>query len=175
MEKSSRNNLAKLPLTALFGNIPERLKNLKLNQFLKTEAGKAVLIMLAGIICVAAPDTILERAASLILMALVVSETVLTIRRLKACHWNFQQEKFRVYICIALAAVYVLILIKDQALFLIASVFFGSVLLMSSYASLSRAAENQARKGIFWRSVAETVLFGISGGYILIAPDREIG
>ncbi|MGN1390052.1 MAG: Mbeg1-like protein [Bulleidia sp.] len=174
MEKTSRNNLVKLPLTALFGNIPERMKNQKLNQFLKTEAGGAILILLAGIICIAAPDTILEQTAGLILLAAVVSEAVLTIRRLAACHWNFQQEKLRVYICIALAAVYVLILVKDQALFLIASAFFGSVLLMSSYASLSGAAANRTRKGIYWRSVAETLLFGVSGGYILIAPDRGI-
>lgn len=52
MEPSSRTILWKLPLTALPGSIPERIRNWKVNAFLESETGKAVLILLTGILCV---------------------------------------------------------------------------------------------------------------------------
>ncbi len=174
MEKSSRNILWKLPVTALFGGIPERIRNMKLTQLVKSEAGSAIAILAAGILCLIAPDNLLENSVSIILLVAVILEALLTIRRLAACGWDFQQEKLRVYICISLAAIYSMILVKEQALFLIASVFLGAALLMASYASLTRAAENKTRKGIYWRSIFETVMFGISGGYILVAPGGNI-
>lgn len=48
MEPSSRTILWKLPLTALSGSIPERIRNWKVNAFLESETGKAVLILLAN-------------------------------------------------------------------------------------------------------------------------------
>ncbi|MGN1023256.1 MAG: Mbeg1-like protein, partial [Lachnospiraceae bacterium] len=174
MEKSSRGILLNLPSTALFGSIPERIRNWKLNRFLESEAGKALLILLAGIVFLTAPDTLLQSAAGILLLAVVAAEVVLTVSRLHRCGWNFGQEKLRVYICITLIAVYSLILVKDQALFLIASVFLGSALLMGAYACLSRAAEHRKERGLYWRSMAETLLFAVSGAYILVAPDQNI-
>lgn len=52
MEPSSRTILWKLPLTALSGSIPERIRHWKVNAFLESETGKAVLILLTGILCV---------------------------------------------------------------------------------------------------------------------------
>lgn len=102
----------------------------KLNRFLESEAGKAVLILLAGIVFLAAPDTLLQSAAGILLLAMVAAEVVLTVSRLHKSAWNFGQEKLWVYMCIALVAVYSLILVKGQALSLIASVFPGAALLM---------------------------------------------
>lgn len=146
----------------------------KLNRFLESEAGKAVLILLAGIVFLAAPDTLLQSAAGILLLAMVAAEVVLTVSRLHKSAWNFGQEKLRVYICIALVAVYSLILVREQALFRIASVFPGAALLMGAYACLSRAAEHRGERGLYWRSMAEALLFAVSGAYILVAPDQNI-
>lgn len=146
----------------------------KLNRFLESEAGKAVLILLAGIVFLAAPDTLLQSAAGILLLAMVAAEVVLTVSRLHKSAWNFGQEKLWVYMCIALVAVYSLILVRDQALFRIASVFPGAALLMGAYACLSRAAEHRGERGLYWRSMAEALLFAVSGAYILVAPDQNI-
>ena len=163
------------PVTAIWGKesyLFGKFLN-KMNEGKKAFA-KILIQTIVGIIFLLIPNSGLESMIGIILALPVLYEIILTGYRLFNAHWNIQQERTRISICIILISAYLLILFKPGALFIIGSAVFGIMFLMESVQSIGTIRTDTLVGGEKAMAVIEGMMFMLIGGYILVAPDRGL-
>jgi uncharacterized membrane protein YhaH (DUF805 family) len=162
---------AKLPVTALAGHpVSEKTFSGILSSIGNSKLLQAILLAAAGILCLILPESLLSVAMGLLFLAVLLFEIMVTFRRLKKSRWDFHKERIRVILCIVLAAVYGIILVKSQALFLFSSALFGVLFLVWSFHAFS----NPGKGFTFVRHLIEGIFFALDGLYILVAPEKDM-
>ena len=97
-----------------------------------------------------------------------------TILHLHRSHWNLYQERTLVYITIIFIVIYLLVIIKEHALSLFSSIFFGINCLVISYNCAMILKEKKKNIAFPWvkvRYMIEMVLFAVLGFFVLAAPE----
>ena len=134
---------------------------------------QSVLMIPIGILLALVSETLINSAALILIVALTLLQGWLIFRRLKKTRWALEKEKEGVYLLFILAALTASLLLRDNAMFLFGSIFFGVLLLISAYQSSEKAleTENRLMKAFFFVESAVQVLFGVS---IIIASEPVI-
>lgn len=175
----TRQTFSELPKQAILGDIerelPERLTSSeRLKGLADSPYTRAALIMLGGLVLVLSPDNLLPTLAMLLFTGLAVLQCVLTVLHLKRSGWRIEAARERLILCAILIAVCLIVLVKEQALFLIGSVLFGILLLtlgVRSAVGIARREEGRFMKAV---RIVEAVFFMIYGVDLLIIPQSTL-
>ncbi len=177
LDKSTVRTFMKLPITAALDKAPDGKKAKKVKEGIKAKEWIPYAIMiLTSILLFIVPEYILQAAISLILLAVILFEIGVTIRHLIKAKWNLQEESARVYICIVMIGIYAMLLVKEDALFLIGSVVIGVSFLAWAYRNaiafrnLCADTDKKERRPEKVKLVIEIIFLIILAGFILIAP-----
>ena len=154
VESDSLKVVAKIPEKALFGDFWERLRTGKLARFINANQLIAGIIFSAvGILMVIFSDNAFHVIITALLGAVVVFQLIYTIKKLVENHWNFAREKTRVYILVVIATLFAVILVKQEAVFIV-----GSGIAKRDFA--------------FWKNVLKSILYTGCGVFIILAPSE---
>lgn len=174
---TTRKAVASLPEQALFGNTFYKIKENGLIQWLKEcKVAKDILLIIAGLFFVIASDNALDITAMIFFLALTAVELVLTIRRLAQAGWSIAKVKERLYILAALIAICIVIVVKDQALFMFGSLLYGVISLILAFRQLSCALDkndDNVMRIIHGIETAALFFFGVT--FLTINSDQIYG
>jgi len=171
-DQATKDTLKKLPEAA----IQEELKAAnKVTKKVKKEISHQPYLLdaaigLIGLLLLLLPVRVFDIFLAILLFLVFAAETTFTVRRLMKNHWNMQAERMRIMLCIALLVIFLLILVKDQALFVLSSALFGGILLFYAYFTASKLKEDRKFGPFFWFHLIEAIVFSICGLFILVAP-----
>lgn len=181
LDKTTVRTFMKLPLTAALDKAPDGKKAKKVKEGIKArEWLPYVGMILISIVLFIVPEYILQAGISLVLLAVIIFEIAVTIRHLIKAKWNLQEESARVYICIIMIGIYAMLLVKEDALFLIGSVVIGISFLAWAYRNaiafknLCSETEKKERRLEKVKLIVEIVFLIIFAGFILIAPRNTL-
>ena len=174
---TTRKAVASLPEQALFGNAFVNIKKVGFIQWLKEcQIIKTLALFAVGLFFVLASDKAIDITAMVFFLLLTVVELVLTIRRLYQADWNFGKVKERIYILAALIALCIVIVVKDQALFLIGSILYGVTSIIFAFRQLSKATDkNDDIEMRIIHGVEAFLLFYFGVTFLIINYDQIYG
>lgn len=131
VESDSVRAVAKIPEKALFGEMVERLRSGKLARFIDAnQLIEGIVFTVVGLLMAIFTDYAFQLIITLLLGGVVIFQLVYTIRKLAQSHWNFSRERTRVYIFLVIATLFGIILVKNDALFIVGSGIAGGWLLV---------------------------------------------
>ena len=171
-DPATKETLKKLPEAA----IHEELKAAdKVTKKVKKEIAHQpylvdAVIGLIGLLLLLLPVRVFDIFLAILLFLVFAAETTFTVRRLMKNHWNTREERMRIMLCIVLLVIFLLILVKDQALFVLSSALFGGILLFYAYYTASKLKEDRKFGPFYWFHLVEAIVFAICGLFILVAP-----
>ncbi len=172
---STKRAVASLPVKAIFG---DTFRDIRRNGFVqwvhKNVIPKSIAMILVGVFCIIAPDYLLELFAKLVFVAVTVAEMIFTVKQLIKAKWNFLNLRYRMYLCISMIIVCIVVLLRDQAMYILGSVLFGVVAMIVTFVSVDKAIGE--RQDLFKRIVYifESVVSGGFGIAFLIIPSEHI-
>ena len=175
-DPATKDTILKLPEAA----IQEELKAAdKVTSKVKKEIAHQpylldAVIGLIGLLLLLLPIKVFDVFLAILLFLMFAAETTFTVRRLIKNHWNTHEERVRILLCIGLFVIFLLILVKEQALFVLSSALFGGILLFYAYYTASKLKEDRKNSPFYWFHLVEAIIFAICGLFILVAPQWVI-
>ena len=94
----------------------------------------------------------------------------MTLYHLYKSSWDFAGEKIRINTCIALVVAYLLMIVKDGALYLFSSILLGTFFWIRCNQFVIKYKESRGNRFLRCRYMLEIILTFIFGGYLLVAP-----
>ncbi|MBO6158078.1 MAG: DUF2974 domain-containing protein [Firmicutes bacterium] len=186
--KVTRQILADLPKNIVFDHLIEKpdpadLKVIKekttktsfLSWLKKSPLSHALMMLISGAACLLANDSIVQSASAILIFSLVFVQCGLTARRLYKNHWSLEGMRERIILSLVMIGLFICLLVKEQAMFLMGSFIFGNVCFVLSYLSGEKAVTDKTHKFLRVLHIAEcaiTLLYGIS---FLVIPSATIG
>ena len=179
-DEVSKEIARKLPVNMLFGETPkeadEKSKNLveKVRQSLLLQG---CLLALAGAFFLLLPAGSIMIIFSLAMTAVVGALVVRALLYLKKSNWNLKQNRVLVYLAVGALAIYLILMLKESALEVFSSFFFGMLFLIIAYryGELIRAGEYRIdSRFVHVRCYVEVALLTILGLFSLFAPARTM-
>lgn len=164
-----------LPVTAVMGQRTDASRLQRLwNRLRESVFARSLALIVTGLGAVALPQYMLPMTMAIVLAVFVTLELVYTVRRFREVHGDMKAMQVQTYICIAGIAVYLMILIKDNALMLLSNVIFGVIFLFLAYHIVDRTKQTRRRTWRWYWSFAEAALLGGMGAAVLLAPESTI-
>ena len=163
------------PLRNVKSNIVSDIKNTKLVKQIVPTSDRASLYKigvsaLIGILCLIIPRTFIEAAFAIVVFAVVALELAMTVYHLHKSAWDFAGERLRINTCIALIVAYLLMIVKDGALYLFSSILLGTFFWIRCNQFVIKYKESRGNRFFRCRYMLEIILTFIYGGYLLVAP-----
>ncbi|RHD73377.1 DUF2974 domain-containing protein [Olsenella sp. AM30-3LB] len=166
---------AKLPLRALLGSVSDALGASPsfrwlfangLAHCLELAAGGVLLIMLNRIA--------IPLALTLTMFCGVIALFVEMLARLRASGWNTRREGPRIFAFGVALVVFVLTLVKPDALYVYASLAFGIALGAAAWSYAQKAAARTRGGTSVAFNATMAVLLGLSAAFVLVAPQEML-
>jgi hypothetical protein len=175
VESDSLKTVAKIPEKVLFGDLIARLRTGKLAKFIDAnQLVEGIIFTVIGLLMTIFTDNAF-RFIIIVLFAVVVAfQLVYTIKKLREDHWNFVREKTRVYIFLVIATLFAIILVKNEALFIVGSGLCGGWLLVVAYRSFLAVKQSKVRDFAFWKNAVKSILYLGCGVFIILAPSNTV-
>lgn len=171
VESDSLKTVAKIPEKALFGDFMERLRKGKLAAFINAnQLVEGIIFVVIGILMLIFRQWSFQIIITVLLGGLVLFQLIYTIKKLYESHWDFNGERVRFYIFFAMLAVLAIILVKQQAIFIVGSAIAGVWLLVTAYKSFLALKESPERDFAFWKNLVKVILYAGCGIFIMLAP-----
>jgi hypothetical protein len=175
-DPAAKDTLRKLPEAAIQA---EKKAAQKVTGIVKKEISHQPYLLdasmgIIGVLLLLLPVHFFNIFMGAVLFLLFAAEATFTIRRLKRNRWNMKEERTRIILCIVLLVIFLLILVKDQALFVLSSALFGGILLFYTYYTASKLKQDRKYGLFYWLHLVETIVFFLCGLFILIAPQWAI-
>ena len=171
MSEGTVETLVSSPIKALFGN---EAGDIKKNGFFKWLRDSllvhAVLFILGGVLLIIFRNTLLKIPMIILCAGLVVFQIVMTIRRLKENEWDFKKARYSVYFCLALIVISVILILKQNALFLFGSLILGVASLVGAYQSVLRFVRLTGFLKIL--SLVEAIVYLGMGLFFMISSEQ---
>ena len=173
VESDSLKAVAKIPEKVLFGDLVERLKTGKLAKFVNAnQLVEGIIFTVIGILMAIFSDRSFQIIITILLGGIVVFQLVYTVRKLHESRWNFARERTRVYIFVVIATLFAIILVKQDALFIIGSGMAGGWLLIIAYRSFLAFRQSKKRDFAYWKNVVKSIVYTGCGVFIILAPSE---
>ncbi len=171
VESDSLKTAAEIPKMALFGDFLERLRTGKLSKLINAnQLVEGIVLSVVGILMLIFPTRSFNTIIVILLGGIVTFQLIYTVRKLYQSRWNFARERARVYIFVAMATLFALILVKKQAVFIVGSGIAGGWLLVTAYRSFLSAKASKVRDFAFCKNAVKAVLYLLAGVFIMVAP-----
>ena len=175
-DPAAKDTLRKLPEAAIQ---EEKKAAEKVTRLVKKEIAHQPYLLdaamaVVGILLMVLPVKTFDYFMAVVLFGLFLAETTFTVRRLMRNRWNTKAERTRIILCIILLVFLLLILVKEQALFVLSSALFGTILLVYTYYTAAKLKQDRRFSSFYWLHLVEAVLFALCGLFILIAPQGTI-
>lgn len=164
-----------LPVAAVTGHSADKsLARKAVELFRESVLVRAFILLGGGAGCILLPGGMLPLTIAVLMAAFVALEIVYTVKRFRQQKGDMKAMQVQTYICMASIAVYLMILIKDNALMLISNVVFGLIFLFLAYHITDRAKSIKQRDRRWYWSVLEAGILTVMGVFILFAPESTI-
>ena len=171
VESDSLKTVAKIPEKVLFGDMIARLRTGKLAKFIDAnQLIEGIVFTVVGLLMTIFTDNAFRFIVIVALGTVVAFQFVYTIKKLREDHWNFVREKTRVYIFLVVATLFAVILVKNEALFIVGSGICGGWLLVVAYRSFLAFKQSEVRDFAFWKNFVKSILYSGCGIFIILAP-----
>lgn len=172
----TKETLKKLPETAIHA---EKKAADKVTVLVKKEIAHQPYLLdaamaIIGVLLLLLPEKFFDLVMAGALFVVFAAEAAYTVYRLKRNRWNTREERTRITLCLVFLVIFLLILVKEQALFVLSSALFGGVLLYYAYYTAAKLKQDRRFGTFFWLHLSEAVLFALCGLFILIAPQWAI-
>lgn len=175
VESDSLKTVAKIPEKVLFGDLIARLRTGKLSKFIDAnQLIEGIVFTVIGLLMTIFTDNAFQLIITLALGAVVVFQLVYTIKKLHDSHWDFVKEKTRVYIFVVIVTLFAIVLVKDNALFVVGSGLCGGWLLVIAYRSFLAVRQSQKHDFAFWKNIVKSILYTGCGIFIVFAPSATV-
>lgn len=164
----TKKALASLPGQALNDGTVIEVSPGKLRQWLtESHFAHALLMVLFGILLLRTTDSILELTATFIFVALAAIQLILTLRRFVLNGFHFEGLRERAALTTLMLALCVVLIVKDQAMFIMGSTIFGVVFIAFAFGCADKASHESDRllKVLY---ILETIFSAIFGGAVLL-------
>lgn len=171
VESDSLKTAAKIPEKMVFGDFFYRLSSGKLAKFINAnELIEGLIFLAAGILTLAIHKSAVEIIAVIIAGGAVAFQLAYTVKRLFQSHWNFEKERARVYILLTMIALFILLLVKDQALYIIGSGLAGIWLLVIANKCFFSVKGVKTRDFAFYKKSVKAAVYLLCGVAVLATP-----
>lgn len=175
VESDSLKTVAKIPEKVLFGDMIARLRTGKLAKFIDAnQLIEGIVFTVIGLLMTIFTDNAFRFIIIVLLGAVVAIQLVYTIKKLREDHWNFVREKTRVYIFLVVATLFAVILVKNEALFIVGSGLCGGWLLVVAYRSFLAFRQSKVRDFAYWKNLVKSILYACCGAFIILAPSDTV-
>ena len=169
-----RRKLTALPIIAFFDKTLHRIKDGKIIQTLRTSPlAKALAMILFGILFLIIPEVFILISVGVVLFGMIIFNIFVSVRRLIRSGWNFKQNQPRIYTAIILLSLYAILIVKQDALFILSSAVFGIGFLCTAYNYIEHIQHSDHPPDKVWY-IIRAVLFLLMGLSILAAPASTI-
>lgn len=171
VEQDTVKTAAKIPEKVLFGDFLERLRTGKLSKLINAnQLIEGIILSVVGALMLIFPSKSFSLIIIILLGGVVAFQLFYTLRKLYESKWNFARERTRVYILVAVATVFALILVKKQAIFIVGSGIAGAWLLVVAYRSFLAVKESAVHDFAYYKNIVKAIIYLIAGVFILVAP-----
>ena len=175
VESDSLKTVAKIPEKVLFGDFIVRLKSGKLAKFINAnQLIEGIAFTVFGILMAIFSDKAFHVIITVLLGGVVVFQFIYTVIKLHESHWNFVYERTRVYIFVVIATLFAIILVKQEAMFIVGSGVAGGWLLVVAYKSFLAFKQSKKRDFAFWKNVIKSIVYTGCGIFIILAPSETV-
>ena len=166
----TKKALASLPGQALSDGTVIEVSPGKLRQWLaESHFAHALLMVLFGILLLRTTDSILELTATFIFVALAAIQLILTLRRFVLNGFRIDGLRERAALTTLMLVLCVVLIVKEQAMFIMGSTIFGVVFIAFAFGCADKASrESDVLLKVLY--VLETVFSAIFGGAVLLIP-----
>lgn len=167
----AKKTAAKVPLRMFAGTVTDALKeHAPIQWFLDDGLAHCLELVAGGILLIALNQIAIPMALSVALFAVVVVLAVELAFRLKADNADLKKEQLRIGALIVSVLVFVLTIVKPEALYVYASLAFGIVLALGawSYAKKARSGTHKGTSPVFNGFCA--LALALSAAFVLVAP-----
>ncbi|AOZ97158.1 Mbeg1-like protein [Butyrivibrio hungatei] len=164
------------PLKSVKDNVVSDIKNSSIGKAMEEKKDKKKIFRIAfcvafAILCFLIPDAFIKTAFAVTIFAIVAYQVYLTIHHLRKSNWDISKERIRVNVSIVLIVAYVVLIVKDDALFLFASILFGVIFLVSAYQCFINIKASWDDKLRVVRYSFQGILLTLYGGYLMVGPE----
>lgn len=142
-------------------------------QFRRSDLAKGLAMILAGLVIFLLPESFMFILVISLLIAATTISITLAVRKMKKDNWNFQAHLVDATVASALLATTIITLVKEGALFVMASGIFAALLFACSYNAFARAKKTHNRPFVVLLIIMSGV-WAVSGIYILFAPENTL-
>lgn len=173
--KETKNAVASFSTRAAFGNSFKQIKKLGFFKWLNdNQIAKSAVMIILGVMFLIGSKNILEIVSGLFFIILALAEVIFTIRRLVKSHGNFAANKERIYLCVILIAVCVVLFIKEQATFMFGSIIFGILAFVLASQVFVQSSDKSKESYLRVINIIEGVICVIYGISFLVIPERRV-
>ena len=173
---ATKKAVASLPAHFLFGRAFKDIGKIGFFEWVKQNViAKSIIFIALGIFFIVAKDNLLATTAKIIFTMLTVIEIAFTLRQLYKNSWEFFRLRYRMYLCISMIIICMVVLLRDQAVYILGSVLFGVIALIFTFFSLDAAIND--KEDNLWKRVIHIFEAIISSGYgisFLVIPSDRI-
>ena len=120
------------------------------------------------------PRRFFDIAFVILLFSVVIIQIVNVVNMLIRYKRHLRSIIPQVIICSASFAIFLILLVKESALFIIESAVIGFVLLVWSFRNWIHTKESVFHSFEYWKNIAETLFTLLFGMFILVAPSYTI-
>ena len=138
--KETRKTVAALPAQAALGSTVHHIRKLGILKWLdECHVAKCVILIAVGLFFIIASNRALEITAMILFAMLALAELFFTGYRLYKSKWDFSTAKERLILLIILIAICIVVLLKENALFMFGSILYGVFAIVLAFRQTSKA------------------------------------
>jgi len=164
-----------LPLSAIFGNFFREINTGNIYKAVHDSITiQGILCLLIGLFMLLLPRKFFDIAFVILLFSVVIIQIVNVVNMLIRYKRHLRSIIPQVIICSASFAIFLILLVKESALFIIESAVIGFVLLVWSFRNWIHTKESVFHSFEYWKNIAETFFTLLFGMFILVAPSYTI-
>ena len=171
IESDTVKTAAKFPEKLLFGDFIAGLRRGKLGKFIDAnELVEGIIFVIVGLLMIILHENAMEITVIILVGGIVLFQIVYTTKKLKLCNWDFRRERTRVYILLICLTVFALIIVKEQAMFIVGCGIAGGWLLVIAYKSFIAVRESSSHDFAFFKNICKSVLYFACGVAVMFTP-----
>ena len=174
--RETKQILLDLPKRAVFEDqrIPKRKAGGVIRKARENKLIQGILLITLGLVFVFTSGEILYFGSALLAVSVVAVQLFFTMRRLVRNHWKTEGLRNRFILLLVFAALFVVLLVKEEALFILGSMIFGILFLAIAFASLNSAKKADRNRFMKSLNIAEAVIsFAFSVSFFII-PEGQL-
>ena len=173
-DNAAKMTAARLPLSMIFGTFFKDLLNGRIRDAFRRPVIRGLALLLMGLVLVLVPERVFFGFYFTLLVLLVSVQFAHTIVQLHKSRWNFRRYRIQIYLCFLSLVLFLLTIIKEGALFIVASGASAFLLFTWGFRSAVRAKENTKRRWYRFKNIFEAVVTTLLAIFILLAPSNRL-